>query len=215
METLKLYAYFRSSSSYRVRIGLNLKGLPYEIHPVHLLKNGGEQRQASYRQFNPMGEVPCLEHQGFYLSQSMAIFDYLEQIQPQPSLFPSNPHLRAKTIEVCEVVNSGIQPLQNLKVLQALEAKFHLDNGGKAEWSAHWIQEGFTSLENILQKYVGTYCFGDEVTAADAFLVPQVYNARRFNVDMKAFPTLSRINDNCLKLKAFQDAQPEAQPDFA
>lgn len=212
---LKLYSYFRSSASYRVRIGLNLKGLKYEYIPVHLAKDGGEQNKAAYRAVNPMGHVPALEHDGNLILESMAILDYLDAVYPTVRLFPSTPLERAKVVQLCEVINSGIQPLQNLKVLRELEASFGQSKADTERWLRHWITDGFKNLEQMLSKTAGTYSYGGQVTAVDLFLVPQCFAAKRFNVVLENFPHIHRVNDNCLKLEAFQKAHPEKQPDFA
>ncbi len=213
MSQLKLYNYYRSSASYRVRAALNYKKLNYEYVPIHLVKNNGEQNTPEFRQLNPMGEVPCLVHGDHTISQSMAIFTYLDDIFPEKPLFPSEPYKKAKIIEFCEHINSGIHPIQNLKVLRKLEREFKIDEDKKMQWAAYWIVRGFQSLENMLRFTTDKYCFGNEVTAADMFLTPQVYNATRFQVDMSLFPLIENIEKNCLELDCFRDAFPGVQPD--
>ena len=210
---LKLYTYFRSSSAYRVRIALNLKGLEHELIPVHLVKDGGEQRKSDFLEKNPIGQIPVLEHGDFRLSQSLPIMGYLEQLKADPALFSETPKLKYQQVELCEIVNSGIQPLQNLKMLQHLKSEFNVDQNAIKAWCKHWIENGFKALEKRLQNTAGTYSFGGSVTAVDCFLLPQVYNARRYEVDMKQFPIISRIETNCLDLKVFRDAHPDQQAD--
>ena len=213
MEEIQLYSYFRSSASYRVRIALNFKSLPYTYTPVHLINAGGEQHQESFRKLNPMGEVPCLVHKGRAISQSMAIIQYIDSLVESPPLLPSDPYKKSKVIEICEVINSGIHPLQNLKVLQKLERQHNLNEEERSKWAAYWIVRGFESLEHLLVPLHGTYSFGDTISMADLFVCPQVYNARRYNVDMSIFPTIESIEKNCLTLEAFRNAYPGVQPD--
>lgn len=213
MSEIKLYSYYRSSASYRVRTALYYKNLEYDYKPVHLINNNGEQNSQDFRKLNPMGEVPCLIHKDQPISQSMAIFLYLDDMFADNPLFPKSFYDKAKVIEFCEHINAGIHPLQNLKVLRKLEREYEMDMEGKLKWAAYWIVRGFQSLENILRKTSGTYCFGDQLTAADMFLAPQVYNANRFKVDMTLFPIIERIEQNCLKLECFRNAYPGVQPD--
>lgn len=212
---LKLYSYFRSSASYRVRIALNWKQLPYEYVPVHLIKDGGQQNQAAYRRINPMGHVPALEHDGFLLAESVAIMQYLDSLQPERPLFPSDPRAHAKVLQICEVINSGIQPLQNIKVTKSLESDFGLGKPDVERWLKHWVEDGLQNLERLLETTAGTYCFGDEVTAADTFVIPQCFSSRRFGIRVENFPVLSRIEANATKLEPFRKAHPQQQPDFA
>lgn len=212
---LKLYNYFRSSASYRVRIALHWKNLPFEYIPVHLIKDGGQQNQPAYRQINPMGHVPTLEHDGFRVAESVAIIQYLDAVYPERRLFPAEPKAQATVMQICEIVNSGIQPLQNLKVAKALEAEYGLSKPETERWLKRWIEEGLTNLERILEATAGTYCFGGEVTAADAFLVPQCFASRRFGIKVENFPSIARVEANATRLEAFKKAHPENQPDFA
>lgn len=214
MADVQLYSYFRSSASFRVRIALHLKKIAFDYIPVHLLKNGGEQLKPEYRALNPSGHVPCLVHNDFALGESMAILNYLDHHWPQPVLFPQDPQDRARVIQLCEMINSGIQPLQNLKVLNELEKRFGLDQSQRNEWVVHWIQKGFEGFEQLLQKTAGQFCFGDNVTAADLYLVPQMVAAQRFKVDLNPFPNIRRIDAECNRLEAFKKAAPSAQPDF-
>ena len=211
---LKLYSYFRSSASYRVRIALHWKRLKFEYLPVHLVKDGGQQNLPEFRRINPMGHVPALDHDGFLLSESMAIIQYLDDVFPQHSLLPVNPRDKAQVLQLCEMVNSGIQPLQNMKVQKLLEQGFQLSKADSDAFVRHWIQDGCAKLEKVLEGTAGTYCFGGEVTAADAFVIPQCFAARRFGVGIEQFANLARILENAGKVEAFQKAHPERQPDF-
>lgn len=212
---LKLYSYFRSSASYRVRIALHWKGLDFTYVPVHLVKDGGQQNQDEFRRVNPMGHVPALDHNGFLVAETVAIVDYLDRVFPQRPLFPSSPRDRALVLQMVEMINSGVQPLQNLKVNQFLEKEFKHDKSDVERWNKHWIEKGLTSLERFLEKTAGTHCLGGEITAADAFLIPQCFSSRRFGVMIEQFPVIARLEQQALKLEAFQKAHPEKQPDYA
>ena len=211
---MKLYTYFRSSCAYRVRIALNLKKLPYTMIPVHLLKNGGEQNSDGFKKVNPMAQVPSLELESLTLSQSVAIIEYLEEKFPQTPLLPKDLEERAIIRQMYEIINSGIQPLQGLAVTQYLDRELKASPDQKAQWLNHWISKGLESFEAILKKYSGTYCFGDQVTMADCFLVPQFFGAVRFKVDTRSFPLSQKIYDHCLRQDAFFKASPAQQPDF-
>jgi len=214
---VRLYSYWRSSCSWRVRIALNLKGLSYEYVPVHLVKDGGEQHTEAYRAINPMRTVPTLElTEGSTvrrLSQSMAILEYLEERHPSPALLPADPYLRARCRMLSEMVNSGIQPLQNLAVLQRIKGELM---GDDKAWCVYWIERGLKAFQAAVQKTAGTYCLGQAVSFADLYLVPQLYSARRFGVDLRPYEQLTRIEAACASLPAFQaahaDRQPDAQP---
>lgn len=208
-----LYSYWRSSCSYRVRIAMAMKGMAYDYRAVHLVKDGGEQHSDTYKALNTMEQVPTLQHDGQTLSQSMAILLYLEAIAPEPSLLPGGAAQRAQILSLCEDINAGMQPIQNLSVLQFLDQHWQVGGEGKQKWGYHWIHRGFTSLEKRMQATAGTYSFGDTVTLADCLLIPQIYNALRFKVDMDAFPTLKRVNETCLALDTFIQAHPDQQPD--
>jgi maleylacetoacetate isomerase len=214
MNQIKLYNYFRSSTSYRVRIALHLKKLDFEYIPVHLLNNGGEQNAEAYRKLNPVGGVPTLAIGEQIISQSFAILEYLDDAFPHTyQLLPKDPYQKAKIRQVCENINADIHPLQNLKVTQYLEKKHAYTQEQKNEWCQKWIQEGFKATEKILSATAKTYSFGDTVTAADLFIVPQVFSANRLKVDVSQFEILSKIDQNCLKLEAFQKAHPHKQID--
>ncbi|XP_019647977.1 PREDICTED: uncharacterized protein LOC109488220 isoform X2 [Branchiostoma belcheri] len=208
IKTPLLYSYFRSSCAWRVRIALNLKGIEYEQAPVHLIKDGGQQHSEEYKQKNPMAQVPTLIIDGHKLTQSMAIMEYLEETRPDPPLLPKDPATRAKVRMIAETVNAGIQPIQNLSVLQKV------GDEKKMEWGHYWIDRGFTALETVLSETAGKYCVGDQVTMADLCLVPQLYNATRNKVNMDKFPKISGIIKRCSELEAFKTAHPFSQPDF-
>ncbi|RUS70196.1 hypothetical protein EGW08_022040 [Elysia chlorotica] len=205
-EKVVLYSYFRSSASWRVRIALAMKDVKYDYKAVHLVKDGGEQNSEEYRKLNPMGLVPSLEIDGHILTQSLPIIEYLEEKYPEPALLPKDAYGKAQVRALSEIVNSGIQPLQNLKVLQKY-------GDGKEEWARFHIEKGLIALEQMLEKTAGTYCYGDQVTMADLCLVPQIYNANRFKVDMTQFPIINRVHDKLVQLPAFVAADPARQPD--
>ena len=214
----RLYSYWRSSASYRVRIGLHFKGIPFEYVPVHLVK--GEHVTEAYRALNPMGQVPTLERcsptgdVAARFTQSVAILEYLEETHPSPALLPANADERARVRQVVEGVNAGIQPLQNLAVMRELTARFGYTREQNFEWAAHWIARCFDALERIVAGIAGRHAVGDTPTLADVFLVPQVYNARRFDLDMEArYPTLARVDAAARALPAFEAARPSNQPD--
>ncbi len=210
---LILYNYFRSSASYRVRIALALKGVKYEYRAVHLINEGGEQHKSEYTSLNPSREVPTLVHNGKAIGQSMAILDYLDQIIPNPRLFPIDPYQRALAFQACEIINSGAQPLGNLRVQKLLVEKYGMLESQKDEWTRHWIQYGLETLEAFLKPYAGKFSFGDDVSAADCFVVPHLFGANRFHVPLEAYSTLRRIRDNCEAIEAFKNASPSRQPD--
>lgn len=206
-----LYSYFRSSSAYRVRLALNLKQIPYQYRAVHLLKNGGEQTHEEFKKLNPQGQIPCLIHQGITLSQSMAILFYLDEMKNDQPLFPI-PH-RHHIIQACEIINSGTQPLQNLSVLQELGVQFKATQADKDQWSQKWIRLGLQAFETLIKPFSGSYCFGNQATAADCYLIPQIYNAHRFKVDLNEFPVLKKIDEYCCQQLEFIRAAPIHQPD--
>ncbi len=210
---MKLYSYWRSSCAYRVRIALGLKGLAYEYAAVHLLRDGGQQSSAAFGELNPQRQVPVLEldedGQIVRLVQSMAIIEYLDERYPAPPLLPASASDRAHVRALAELVNSGIQPLQNIATFNQLKAQ-----GAEPEpWAKHFISAGLKSLEALAAPRAGQFLFGDTPTLADLFLVPQMYNARRFSLSLDAFPTLVRADANANELEAFERAHPSAQPD--
>ncbi|HLT99168.1 MAG TPA: maleylacetoacetate isomerase [Burkholderiaceae bacterium] len=212
---MKLYGYFRSSAAYRVRIALNLKGLDYEHVSVHLLKDGGQQFSESYKSLNPTSLIPTLVDGELAIGQSMAILEYLEETHPKPALLPSDAAGRARVRAIAQTIACDIHPLNNLRVLKHLKNGMGLDEETKNDWYRHWIDVGLNSLEAMLANSpaTGRYCHGDEVTLADVVLVPQVFNARRFNCDLSTMPTVTRIADTCSELDAFILAEPARQPD--
>ncbi|ENX41188.1 maleylacetoacetate isomerase [Acinetobacter sp. NIPH 2100] len=209
---MKLYSYFRSSAAYRVRIALNLKELAYETEAVHLVKN--EQQQASYRALNPSQFVPTLIDQDQPLLQSLSILEYLEERYPTKPLLPKDLIERAKVRAFAQSIACDIHPLNNLRVLKYLQRDLAVSDEQKNTWYQHWILEGFHSLEMQLQHSNGQFCFGTQATFADCCLIPQVYNAKRFKIDLSAFPKIESIYQYCLTLPAFLNATPEQQPDW-
>jgi maleylpyruvate isomerase len=210
---MKLYGYWRSSAAYRVRIALNLKAIECELIPVHLVRNGGEQHSAEYVNINPTHLVPTLVDGETILNQSLAIIDYLDAKFPVAPLYPDKlsdkAHVQALALDIaCE-----IHPVNNLRVQQYLVKELECDESAKLAWSHYWMGNGFTSIEKKLEKTAGQYCFGDMVTMADLCLIPQVYNANRFKVDMSKFPLINAIVKRCDLLPAFINALPENQPD--
>jgi len=212
--TYVLRGYFRSSASWRVRIALHLKGQPFEYVPVHLLRGGGEQHGEDHRRLNPMEQLPVLLVDGAPLTQSLAILEFLEERHPEPPLLPREPLARARARALAEVINSGIQPLQNLEVMQRLGATFGAERPAQLSWSRSYIARGLGALEALVAGSAGRCMVGDEVTFADLCLVPQLYNARRFAVDLDACPTLVAIESRLVTLPAFRAAHPDQQPDF-
>jgi maleylpyruvate isomerase len=212
---LKLYSYFRSSAAYRVRIALNLKQLPYEYIGVHLLRSGGEQLSETYRALNPDALVPTLVDGDAVLQQSLAIVEYLEETHPAPPLMPSAPADRAYVRAIALQIACEIHPLDNLRVLKYLKHELGVDEDAKNAWYKHWVEQGFASLEARLSKDPRTGCCasGDTPTLADICLVPQVFNARRFGVDLAPYPTIRRIDEHLGTLEAFAAAAPDRQPD--
>jgi maleylacetoacetate isomerase len=211
-----LYSYWRSSAAYRVRIALNLKGLDYVIAPVHLVRDGGEQHHDDYRALNPQQLVPTLVDGHHVLRESLAIIEYLEEAYPAtPRLLPRNTLACARVRAVAQMVACDIHPVGNLRVLQYLQHELGASDEQKATWSRHWIEVGFDAIEAVLDRAAGTgtFCEGGMPTLADCCLVPQVYNARRFGVDMSLYPVITRIDAACAALEAFQRAAPEAQAD--
>jgi maleylpyruvate isomerase len=210
---MKLWSYWRSSSAYRVRIALGLKGLTYEYAAVHLARDGGEQHQPEFGVVNPQRQVPVLEVEEsgatLRLVQSIAIIEYLEERFPQPPLLPKNRGDRAHVRAMAELVNSGIQPLQNTATFAELEK-----HGVQREpWARTFIAKGLAALEELAQPHAGAFLFGDTVSLADVYLVPQLYNARRWQAPFAHLPTLVRAEQSALALPAFEAARPELQPD--
>lgn len=215
---MKLYSYFRSSASYRVRIALNLKSLPYEYVPVHLLRDGGEQLKPAYRSVNADGLVPTLvDDDQHAIQQSLAIVEYLDETYPEPPLLPGSAADRACVRSIALQIACEIHPLDNLRVLKYLKHTLHIDDAAKDAWYRHWIESGFAALDMRLaaDPRTGTLCFGDAPTIADLCLIPQMFNAHRFGIDTTRYPTLQRIYDHAMQIDAFARAAPGVQPDAA
>jgi maleylacetoacetate isomerase len=209
---MKLYSFFRSSASYRVRIALALKGMEYETASIKFSENA--HRTDAFRKINPQQRVPALDlGDGNLLIQSLAIIEYLDEIQPEPPLLPKDPLERARVRAVAQIISCDIHPLNNTGVRQFLSGKFNADEKALQAWTAHWINEGFAAVERLLAP--GPYAFGETVTLADLCIVPQVYNARRYQVPLEAFPKVVAVEAAARELPAFLVAAPEAQPDAA
>ncbi len=210
---LKLYGYFRSSAAFRVRIGLNLKGLAYEQTIIHLRK--GDQRLPFYLDLNPQGMVPSLVDGPQVLTQSLAILEYLDETRPEPPFLPRDTPGRARVRALAQIVASDIHPINNLRILTYLKEALDLNEDGVARWYNRWIAEGFQAIEDEIydDPDTGLFMHGDEPSLADICLVPQIFNARRYHLDMSPYPTIRRIFDACMSLPAFDDAQPSKQPD--
>jgi maleylpyruvate isomerase len=210
---LRHYTYYRSSAAYRVRIALNLKGLEAEERYVHLRK--GEQRADDYLSLNPQGLLPALVDGDAVLGQSLAIIEYLEETRPEPALLPSDPLGRARVRQLALAVACDIHPIDNLKVLTYLGEHLGADDKAKATWYRHWINQGLGAIERLLAESnaTSTFCHGDTPGLADLCLVPQLYNARRFDTDLACYPTIVRIEAACQALDAFSSAAPDVQPD--
>jgi maleylacetoacetate isomerase len=210
---VKLYTYFRSSAAFRVRIALNLKGLAYEPKFVHLPK--GEHRDAGYAQLNRQALLPTLDDGGTLLNQSLAIIEYLEETHPSPALLPKDPAGRARVRSLALLIACEIHPLNNLRTLQHLKRALGQNEEQIKAWYRHWIADGLAKLEAELAqtKDTGRHCHGDAPTLADCCLVPQIFNAQRYESDLAPYPTVMRVFDACMKLDAFQRAQPSKQPD--
>ena len=212
---MKLYTYFRSSAAYRVRIALAIKGLSPQMIPVHLLRDGGEQKSPAYLALNPQGLVPALEDEGKLITQSLAICEFLDQSYPSPPLMPVDAVARARVRAIVLAIACEIHPLNNLRVLNYLTGTLGLSDAQKRTWYHHWIALGFSALERQLSTEAATsvFCHGDTPTLADVFLVPQMANARRFDLDLSPYPTLLHIDATCCKLPAFIAAAPQNQAD--
>lgn len=212
---MKLYGYFRSSAAFRVRIALYLKGLAPDTELVNL--QAGDQSSAAYRTINPQGRVPSLEDDGAVLVQSMAIMEYLDEIYPDPPLLPVAAKGRARVRGIANIIACDIHPLNNLAILNYIKAEFGADTDAVNGWYRHWVKQGFDGIESILagSPETGTFCHGDVLGLADICLVPQVFNAQRFDSDLSGYPTILRINDACMKLDAVERALPGNQPEAA
>lgn len=211
---MKLYTYFASSAAYRVRIALNLKGLKPDLVPVHLLREGGEQLKAPYAALNPQKLVPALETEHGILTQSLAIIGYLDEVYPEPPFVPEDIFARAICKSMALAIACDIHPVNNLRVRKYLKNVMDQSDEAIEAWYRHWIEIGFEGLEKLVKRYAGKFCYGDEVSVADICLVPQLANARRFKVDVSAFPTLVRVDEAARALPTFAAAAPDKQPDY-
>jgi maleylacetoacetate isomerase len=216
---MQLYSYFRSSASFRVRIAMNLKGLPFDYRPIHLVKHGGEQHSAAFRALNPDGLVPVLiddrSDPPASLTQSLAIVEYIDEIHPEPPLMPREAHQRARVRALAMNIACEIHPLNNLRVLRYLTQVLKVDEEAKNGWYRHWVESGLAAFEALLaaSPMTGRFCHGDTPTLADIALVPQVFNAQRFACDLTKLSTTMRVFDACMALDAFRQAMPGEQPD--
>jgi maleylacetoacetate isomerase len=213
--TLKLYSYRRSSAAYRARIALNPKALDYEIESVHLVQDGGQQHSADYQRVNPQGLVPVLRHGQRLIRQSMAIMEYIDETWPTHPLLPATARDRARVRALGQIIACDSHPLNNLRVQQYLEHELKVSGPKREAWTRHWLQLGFEALESLLadNPATGEFCDGEEPGFADCCLIPQVYNARRFGVDLTPFPNVVRIDAACEVLPEFQAAHPDNQLD--
>lgn len=210
---IQLYGYWRSSATYRVRIALALKGVDYELVPVHMLKSGGEQHSDSFHQLNPNELVPVLKQGSVEINQSLVIMDYLDDHFSSPRLVPEKGQKKYLIQSLAQDVAIDVHPINNLRVGEYLVSSYGVTGEQKVQWMQHWIERGFTALEERISKCRGRFCVGDTVSLVDVCLVPQVYNAKRFGVDMTQFPNLNEIDLYCNTLDAFVDAHPSNQPD--
>lgn len=212
---LRLYSYWRSSAAYRVRIGLNLKGLRHDILPVHLLRDGGEQHSDAFAAANPQKLIPVLQHGERMLRQSLSILEYIDEIWPSPPLLPAVARDRQRARALAQLIACDVHPLNNLRVMRYLDDTWGMPQPERDEWTRHWMVEGLRAFEETLSDHpsTGTFCEGELPTIADCCLIPQLYNAHRFGVDLQSYPTMLRIEAACLALPAFDAARPERQPD--
>ncbi|HWZ49675.1 MAG TPA: maleylacetoacetate isomerase [Herbaspirillum sp.] len=213
---MKLYTFFRSSAAYRVRIAMNLKGLPYEAALIHLSKDGGAQNTPEFRALNPQGLLPVLvDDEGHTLTQSLAILEYLETLYPAKPLLPADAFECAQVRSIALAIACDIHPINNLRVLQYLSGTLGLSEEQRNAWYRHWVEIGLIAVEKMLLQSgrAGKFCHGNTPTIADCCLVPQIFNAKRFACDVSQIPTLLRINDACLEMEAFAAASPPRQPD--
>lgn len=208
---VKLYDYYRSSASFRVRLALNIKKVDYDVIPVHLLNNGGEHNKDEYIKLNPQALVPTLMTNEGIITQSIAIIEWLNEKYPNPPLLPAQPYERALVRSFALTITSDIHPLNNLRVLKYLTQNLKITDAQKGDWYRHWVTKGLVALENQLNMYgrAGKFCFGDMPSLADLCLVPQIFNARRFNCDLSHCPEILRIDNNCQELEAVQNAWPD------
>jgi len=209
---MKIFDYYRSTACYRVRIALNYKNINYETLSVHLINNGGEQHHQNYLNINPQGLVPALETNGHILSQSLSIIEYLEELNPSPALLPKTALGRAEVRSLAMIIACDIHPINNLRILEYLKKEFEASITQVNEWYHHWLKAGFDAIELKLKNLARKekFCYGDDISLADICLIPQVYNAKRFDFPMDDYPLISKINEYCLTLDAFKDAEPKS-----
>ncbi|HXC53826.1 MAG TPA: maleylacetoacetate isomerase [Rhizomicrobium sp.] len=211
-----LYGYFRSSAAFRVRIALSLKGIAPELRFIHLLRGGGEQHGAAYKALNPLELIPALAHDGHLITQSLAIAEYLDDVQPEPPLLPKDALGRARVREIAYLIACDIHPVNNLRLGQYLKSEIGISDEQQVRWQRHWIKLGFAALEQMLRtsRHTGAFCYGDAPTLADVCLIPQMFNARRVKLEIEDhYPTLARIEAHALAHPAFDAAHPRNQPD--
>lgn len=207
---MKLYDYYRSTASYRVRIALNLKQISYQRLQIHLINNGGEQHHPDYLKTNPQGLVPTLDENGHILTQSLAIIEYLDEINPTPPLLPATPFARAQVRSLALIIACEMHPLNNLRVLEQLRNQFQASEEQVTAWYHHWLKQGFDAFEKQLEtmKHPSPLCYGNQISLADICLIPQVYNAQRFGFSIEQYPLIEAINKHCLEIEAFANAAP-------
>jgi len=212
---MKFYGYFRSSAAFRLRIAMNLKGLDYDFELINL--QAGDQSGAAFKKINPQGRVPALDTGSDILVQSLAIIEYLDELHPEPALLPADALGKAKVRGISNIISCDIHPLNNLAVLNYLWDRLGADEAARTEWYQHWVKEGFEGVEAILSESpeTGRFCYGDTPGLADICLVPQVFNAQRFDCPLDIYPTISRIFETCMEQPAFADAHPMKQPEAA
>ncbi len=208
---MKLYSYYRSSAAYRVRIAMNLKALEYEYAAINLLAQ--EQKSEDYLAENPQGLVPALDIGGEVIAQSGAILEWLEETEPTPALLPTGALARSHVRSIINNIACDVHPILNIAVLNYLKDELDCDKAQVQQWYQTWVDRAFESVETLLQRYSGDFCYGDKVTLADCYLAPQVYNAKRFKIPMDPYPAITRVADHCNTLPEFVAAQPERQPD--
>lgn len=207
---MELFTYFRSTASYRVRLSLAYKQISYESHYVNLREN---EQNREYKDINPFGLVPSLRAENGLISQSLSIIEYIENTHPTPPIFFKEPFKQSQAMAIAQAICCDIHPLNNLRVLNYLTNTLKINDEEKTNWYHHWVHEGFKPIEQMLLQTAGVFCIGDFISIADICLIPQVYNADRFNVDMSVYPTIAKINENVLSLDWAQKASPEMQGD--